>query len=115
MLNAALADNPACRAECNHQTTAVTCNNANDGIINITAPTGGYGTYQYTINGGTTWQASGLFNGLAPGSYDVRIRDAANTLCVVILNNGVSITEPNRLSMHWQYRQILHVSAQMTA
>ncbi|MCJ7448576.1 MAG: hypothetical protein MUO72_12880, partial [Bacteroidales bacterium] len=78
-------------------TTMITCNGASDGIINITGPSGGYGTYEYTINGGTSWQASGLFNGLAPGSYDVRIRDAANSSCEVVLNNGVDITEPAAL------------------
>ena len=46
--------------------TMVTCNGANDGIITITSPTGGYGTYEYSINGGTTWQASGTFQRLAP-------------------------------------------------
>ena len=74
--------------------TNVSCNGANDGIINITAPTGGYGTYEYSIDGGTTWQASGLFNGLAPATYDVRIRDAANITCVIVLNNALTITEP---------------------
>ncbi len=74
--------------------TMVTCNGANDGIITITAPTGGYGTYEYSINGGTSWQASGTFTGLAPAIYDVRIRDAANTACVIVLNPGLTITEP---------------------
>ena len=32
-----------------------------------------------TIDGGAGWQVAGLFNALAPGTYDVRIRDAANT------------------------------------
>ena len=56
----------------------ITCNGANDGSINITNPLGGYGTYAYTINGGTSWQTSGTFNFLAPGTYNVRIRDAAH-------------------------------------
>ena len=38
--------------------TNVTCNGANDGTITISGATGGYGTYEYSING-TTWQASG--------------------------------------------------------
>ncbi len=74
--------------------TNVTCNGANDGIINITSPVGGYGTYEYSINGGTDWYASGLFNGLAPATYDVRIRDAVNTGCEIILNSSLTITEP---------------------
>ena len=78
--------------------TNVTCNGADDGIINITNPVGGYGTYGYSIDGGANWQGAGLFNGLAPGTYDVRIRDAANTACVVVLNNGLTISEPAVLS-----------------
>ena len=39
--------------------TNVTCNGANDGIINITAPDGGYGTYEYSIDGGAGWQGQG--------------------------------------------------------
>ena len=76
----------------------VTCKGANDGIINITAPTGGSGTYDYTTDGGTTWQPSGLFNGLIPGTYNVQIRDAANTACVITLNASLLITEPNVIS-----------------
>ena len=78
--------------------TNVTCNSASDGIINITSPTGGNGTYEYTINGGVAWQVAGLFNGLAPGTYDVRIRDAANILCEIILNSGLQITQPAALT-----------------
>ena len=72
----------------------VTCNGANDGTITITSPMGGYGTYQYSITGGTSWQASGSFTALAPGSYNVQIRDAAQTACVVVLNPALVITQP---------------------
>ncbi len=78
--------------------TNVTCNGAGDGIITITNPTGGYGTYQYSNDGGANWQVSGTFSGLPPGTYDVRIRDAANTLCEIILNPGLQITQPAVLS-----------------
>ena len=33
-----------------------------------------------------------------PGNYDVRIRDAANPLCSVILNSALQITEPPALN-----------------
>ena len=36
--------------------TMVTCFGANDGIITITNPLGGYGTYEYSVNGGGSWQ-----------------------------------------------------------
>ena len=75
--------------------TMITCNGASDGIINITAPSGGSGNYQYTIDGGSNWQATGLFTALTPGIYDVRVRDAVNTVCETILNGSLSITEPS--------------------
>ena len=77
--------------------TNVTCFGANDGTITITNPTGGYGTYEYTINGGGTWQLSGSFTALAPGFYNVQIRDAAHPACIVILNGSLRITEPSAL------------------
>jgi PKD repeat protein len=78
--------------------TMVTCNGADDGSISITGATGGSGNFEYTIHGGSPWVSSGLFTDLAPGSYDVRIRDAANITCETILNNGLEITEPTALS-----------------
>src|SRR4030042_4551937 len=78
--------------------TMITCFGADDGTISITGATGGSGSYRFSINGGTNWQSSGLFTGLAPGNYDVRIRDAATPACEIILNSGVDITEPPALS-----------------
>ena len=74
--------------------TNVTCFGASDGTITITNPTGGYGTYEYTINGGGSWQSSGVFTALVPGNYNVRIRDAAHTSCMIVLNNALVITQP---------------------
>ena len=76
----------------------VTCNGAGDGTISITAPAGGYGTYEYTVNGGTSWQSSGSFTSLLPGFYNVQIRDAANTGCIIILNGSLRITEPSAMN-----------------
>lgn len=76
--------------------TNVTCNGANDGTITVTTPTGGYGTYQYSINGGTSWQSSGAFTGLTNGTYNVMIRDAAHTSCTADLDGvgNTTITQP---------------------
>jgi len=65
-LNAALVitQPPVLSATVNH--TNVTCSGANDGTITISAPAGGYGTYEYSVNGGTSWQASGNFAGTDP-------------------------------------------------
>lgn len=38
-------------------------------------------TYEYSVNGGATYAASNVFNGLAPGSYNVMIRDTS-TGCI---------------------------------
>lgn len=48
-----------------------------NGSITVTA-TGGTGPYQYSINGGTTFQSSNLFTGLAGGTYNVVVKDANN-------------------------------------
>lgn len=74
--------------------TNVTYFGGSDGTITISSPTGGSGTYEYTINGGGTWQVSGNFTALAAATYDVQIRDAATPSCVVILDNELVITEP---------------------
>jgi hypothetical protein len=74
--------------------TNVTCFGANDGTITISGATGGYGTYEFSINGGTSWQNSGSYTGLGPGAHNVRIRDLANPSCFIVLNNNVVITEP---------------------
>ena len=76
----------------------VTCNGAIDGRIDITFPQGGCGTYEYSVNGGTNWDGVGSYTGLAPGSYNVRIRDAAHPACFIILNPGIVITQPAPLS-----------------
>ena len=76
----------------------VTCNGAGDGTITITNPTGGYGTYEYSNNGGASWQTTGTFINLVPGNYDVRIRDRAHTGCVIVLDPALAITQPAVLS-----------------
>jgi PKD repeat protein len=78
--------------------SAVTCNGADDGVINITSPTGGSGAFDYSVDGGGTWQPGALFSNLAPGVYDVRMRDAANIACETILNGALTITEPDAIT-----------------
>jgi hypothetical protein len=78
--------------------TNVTCNGATDGIISVSDASGGYGLYQYSISGGFSWQGSGYFMNLAPGNYDVRIRDASNPACIITLSPVLAITQPDLLS-----------------
>src|SRR6185436_5475168 len=42
--------------------------------------------------------ASGSFTGLANSTYNVQIRDAANTACVIVLDGALVITQPDVLS-----------------
>lgn len=44
---------------------------------NTNAPATELGDYEYTIDGGVSWQASNVFTGLVPTTYDVRIREKA--------------------------------------
>jgi hypothetical protein len=70
----------------------ITCHGLTDGIIEITNPTGGYGFYEYRLNA-DAWSVTPTFTGLAAGTYDVQIRDAANPHCWLSL--GVyTIVEP---------------------
>ena len=65
----------------------------------LTSPAGGYGTYEFSVDGGGSWQLAGTFSNLTPDTYDVRIRDAANPACSVILHPNLVITEPLTLAM----------------
>jgi gliding motility-associated-like protein len=68
--------------------TPTACGN-NNGSISITNLSGGTTPYQFSINGGTSWQASNTFSGLAAGSYTVTVKDATG-LCTTALSVVVS-------------------------
>ncbi|MFC2152635.1 gliding motility-associated C-terminal domain-containing protein, partial [Bacteroidota bacterium] len=51
-----------------------TCYNENTGQISIT-PGGGSGIYEYSINGGSTYQVSNTFTGLYAGPYVINVID----------------------------------------
>lgn len=78
-------------------TNISTCFGAAQGQISITGATGGYGTYEYSINGGTNWQSSGTFTNLTAGTYHVMIRDAAFPACVRTLSETTVITQPTEI------------------
>lgn len=68
--------------------TNSTCGFAN-GIITAN-PIGGVAPFQYSINGGTTYQTSNIFTGLLAGLYTINIKDGNNCL-----NTSQQITVSN--------------------
>lgn len=61
-----------------YSNTSISCNNGiNDGEIFLSA-SGGNGVYQYSIDGGNTFQDSSSFYNLASGIYYVQVKDSNN-------------------------------------
>jgi gliding motility-associated-like protein len=73
-------------------TTNVNCNGGNTGSVTVSA-TGGSSGYQYSIDGGSTFQASATFSGLTAGSYTITVRDANSCTTTV----AATITQPAAL------------------
>lgn len=59
------------------------------GWIYVTNQSGGSGLFEYSIDGGQTWQQLHYFQGLPPGTYPVLIRDAQNPNCMKFLRDVV--------------------------
>ena len=72
----------------------VSCYGRNDGSITMTSPSGGSGTYEYSVNG-TDW-FTGKIELLIAGTYTVTIRDAAVPTCMASLA-PVTINQPPKL------------------
>jgi len=61
----------------------VSCHNASDGVITVTA-VGGTGAYTYSLNGGTA-QSSNVFSGLPSGTYSISVSDAKGCSATTVL------------------------------
>lgn len=61
-------------------TVTNTCSGGNGGQIMASAASG-TAPFQFSIDDGVTWQSSGTFTGLTPGTYDVLIQDASCINC----------------------------------
>lgn len=86
-----LITNPAVTS--NALLTNPLCNGNNNGSI-VLNPSGGVAPYTYSINGGTTYQASPTFNGLGVGTYNFLVKDAMDC----IYGFTWSLTDPTTLN-----------------
>ena len=60
-----------------------------EGSITVTA-IGGLGSYEYSINGGASWQSSNTFTGLAQGDYTIIVRNSDMTCQTAPINCNLS-------------------------
>ncbi|MFM7328863.1 MAG: beta strand repeat-containing protein, partial [Bacteroidota bacterium] len=70
------------------------CAGGTTGSLTLTA-TGGTGSYTYSINNGSTYQASSSFTGLASGTYTAKVKDSAGCESAgqsITLNNPTPVT-----------------------
>ncbi len=74
--------------------TDVSCNGADDGSLTIN-PSGGTNPYQYSLNNGTTFSSSNIFNNLTSGTYNVIVKDANGCNA---LSSNIVINEPALLN-----------------
>lgn len=72
-----------------YQTENINCVGGSNGSITVNA-SGGTGTKQYSNDGGTTYQTSNVFNGLAIGSYNMVVKDSGNCTITQTINLTVS-------------------------
>ncbi len=71
----------------------VTCKGAADGSIAVAAA-GGWGSYEYQYSSnGTTYFTLTASTKLAPGNYQVRVKDAEG--CTTDFSSAITITEPS--------------------
>lgn len=85
---------PGCAVTLSETHDDISCNGLTDGSITVT-PTGGTAPYQYSIDGGNTYQAGGSFSSLGAGSYTITTEDANQCTASV----SVTIIEPTVLGV----------------
>ena len=79
----------------NESFTDITCNNSNDGEINVVA-SGGTLSFLYQFSGSSSWDPDGTYTDLAEGSYYVIVADANGCRDTTDL---LDITNPTVLSL----------------
>ena len=74
-------------------TAHVLCHGENTGEITVTAPSGGSGSYEYSLDG-SSWQSATLFSNLPAGFYDVFMRDVSVSICEEQIAANIQVTQP---------------------
>jgi hypothetical protein len=73
------------------------CQGNLNGSITI-AYSGGSGTIEFSVDGGSTWYTDSVFTGLEPGEYFISIRD--KNLCTTnYSNNPITLIQTNQLTI----------------
>jgi gliding motility-associated-like protein len=83
-------------------TVATSCNGGSDGSITINAPSGGTAPYEYSIDGGASFQVSPVFNGLPAGSYNLVVQDA--NFCQQ--TGTATITQPSLITFNTNHTDL---------
>ncbi|MEM0542989.1 lamin tail domain-containing protein, partial [Flavobacterium sp. j3] len=79
--------------------TNITCPNANNGSIVVSGVNGVVPYTNYTISGAASQSnTTGIFTGLAPGTYSVSVTDS-NTPPAVVSQSNIVITQPANLTV----------------
>lgn len=68
-----------------------------NGTVSISAWSGDSGSYEYSLNGGSSWQSSSYFGGLAAGTYTAAVRDSAYPVNKAVCS--VTISQPKRTAV----------------
>ena len=58
--------------------TEITCADSSTSVLTITA-SGGNAPYQYSLDGGTTYQTENYFNNISAGNYTITVMDSSGT------------------------------------
>lgn len=74
------------------------CYQNTDGKLMV-HPTGGYGTYEFSVDG-LSWQTDSAFLNLLGGVYAVRVRDKLYPTCVIPTPLQINIARPPQLVFH---------------
>lgn len=80
-----------------YESTDISCNGLNDGIINVSA-TGGAGNYEYSIDYGNNWSGVGVFTDLVEGIYSIMARDTNG--CSAIYPVSLTVNNPAQLQIY---------------